>query len=158
MFIYDLDEQVRSFVDFGIDEVNTEELNRLKMNVMRELGDTVTIPAHERATNLFNFGMSYEDYSKFKHTLLNTTIEQLKTAANAQFGFQQEQGYVLTVMGTELDTPEEVKIMAKDREGSWEIVGSSSTKRVGLEEYMLGSPEEEAKKSEENIDDSKCSF
>ncbi|EFC49959.1 predicted protein [Naegleria gruberi] len=160
MFLYDLDEQVRSFVDFAIDEISIEEFNRLKMNVMRELGDSVTIPAHERATKLFNYGISYDDYSKFKSTLLKSTIEELKSAANSQFGFQQEQGFVLTVMGTELDTPDEVKVMSKDRNGSWEIVGSSSTKRVGLEEYMLGSPEDGEAKQKSEIEnlDSKCSF
>jgi len=155
MFLVDVVEKIKAFMDFGSDDLSEEDLSALKYGVLREIGDTVVFPPHDRAIGQLFYGITAEDVAKFKTILANCTLDDIRAASKTLFGMEQETGFVLTCMGTEEDIPESVSEQSKGKDALWEITGQQ---KVSMEEYILGKNEEEKETQESEDQKPSCSF
>nr|CAG4710119.1 unnamed protein product [Naegleria fowleri] len=148
--ILELVETIQRFIDFGLDEIEEEELMSCKIAVMRELGDSVVLPPHERATKQFLFGITFEDYSLLKQHVMNAALEDISDAAKTLFGVQST-GHALAVLGAKKDIPQDILVMAQGKEATWEVTGQELDMTV--EDYMMGGDQENEQKQETVVDE-----
>ncbi|KAL9656171.1 hypothetical protein ABK040_007788 [Willaertia magna] len=148
-------EALKTLLDFELDDITNSEWEALKNLVLKDIGDTIVYPTHDRATMQLFYGVTNEDFCNFKKSLASATIEDIRATIEQLIGFE-EQPHSLVLMGKANHLTPDIEIQSKGGDASWEISGGKD--KASLDDFILGKEEEEKEKKEELVPEYRSSF